>query len=150
MEYYTLPVNCAVLMERAEKHPKQSLEKSITANIYLILATKYGSKRYDQSFGNELLDYDFDNPSVIERVKHRFEVSIKELIKTCEKRLEEIKVIVRLSIEDLYFDKDRKMTRVKKKIEISISGKLILINRTYSPPPFVIYFSPASISSSSK
>lgn len=132
-------------MMRAEKHPKYSLEKSITRNIYLILATQNGSKRYDQSFGNELLDYDFDNPSVIEKAKHRFEVSIKELLKTCEKRLDEIKVIVKMTVEDLYFDKDRKMPMVKKKIEISISGKLVLTNRPYSPPPFIIFFSPASI-----
>lgn len=145
MEYYYLPIDCAALMARTEKHPKCSLENSITANIYLILATQYGGKRYDQSFGNELLDYDFDNPKVIKDHKDKFKISIRELLNACEKRLDEIKVNVELSAEDVYFDKDRKMTRAKKKIEITISGKLKLTNRMYSPPSFVIYFSPASI-----
>jgi len=145
MEYYSFPINCKSLITRTEKHTKCSLEKSITTNIFLILATQIKSKRYDQYFGNELLDYDFDNPAVIEKAKHQFEIAIKDLVKVCEKRLEDVKVNVRLSVEDLFFDKDRKMSRMKKKIEISVSGKLNLTNRVFTPPPFVIYFSPATM-----
>lgn len=150
LKYYSIPLDLGLLSKRGDRHGQQDLAESVIQHIYLILSTSYGSSRYDYDYGCALTAYDFENPSNVERIKHQLEKSVKDLLIKYEKRLGDIKLNIQIKEEDVSTQGILKLRKMKKKVEINISGTLLALNRPFQPPPFVIYLSPIAISKKSK
>jgi len=144
-EFLSFPLCCNFLISRGEKHPVSNLATSVSDHIYFLLSAKPGSKRFDQTFGNDLVAFDFETPKIISDNLIHLAEKIKNQIIACEKRLKDIKVRIMLVNEDAYFNKKSKIVNAKKRIEISVTARFLSTNVPYEPTPFVIYFSPAAI-----
>ena len=57
--YYKLPLDFQGLMKRRDID-KISIEDSIRQNIFLISTTSFGECKFDESFGSEIWEMDFD------------------------------------------------------------------------------------------
>lgn len=150
LKYYDIPLNFSTLTRRGKKLGQCDLKESVIQHIYLVLSTKYGDSRFDYLYGCELSNYDFENPSNIERIKHRLEKSVKDLLVAYEKRLGEIKVSIQIKEEEASTQGIKKLKKLKKRVEIKVTGTLIATNQKFEPPAFVIYLSPIAVNARNK
>jgi len=139
---YTMPIQFGDLMKRDFEHNKCDLNESVRRHIYLILMTRYGEHRFDYEYGCELWKFDFDSPNTIDRNRPVLEKSLKDTLTQMEPRLNNLKVSITISQEDFTAGTFKKIPKIKRKIDIKISGKLVETNADFSPAPFIVYFSP--------
>ena len=59
-KYYELPINFSSLMQKNNELAACDLKKSIAQNIYLIITSRFRENRFDDSYGCELWDMDFE------------------------------------------------------------------------------------------
>lgn len=142
LQNYTMPIQFGDLMKRDFEHPKCDLTESVRRHIYLILLTRYGEHRYNNEYGCDLWKYDFDSPNTIDRNRPNLEKSLKDTLTLMEPRLTGLKVSITISQEDFMGGTFKKVPKIKRKIDIKINGKLVETNGDFSPPPFIVYFSP--------
>jgi phage baseplate assembly protein W len=103
---------------------------SISQNIELIIFTRYGEHRHNSNFGCEIWDLDFE-VVVSERLwEEKFRQSLLRSLVNYESRLYEVEVSIKMSeIENQFLA--RKVTEIKKQVNISISGKVKLTGERY-------------------
>ena len=142
IQNYTLPLQFGNLMKRDFDHVKCDLTESVRRHIYMILLTRYGEHRFDYNYGCDLWKYDFDSPNTIDRNRPHLEKSLKDTLTQMEPRLNNLRVSITISQEDFTGGTFKKIPKIKRKIEIKIIGKLVETNGDFTPPVFVVYFSP--------
>lgn len=148
--HYSAPLKFEYFTNKNSLHPRCDLVRSIRQHIYLILVTRFESNRYDPTYGCELWQHDFDSPMSINKRKHQLEQSIKKVLQNHETRLKEISVNLNISEEEVLVQGFKKIRKTKKRLEIKVEGNMLETNELFKPPPFIIYFSPISLSSDLK
>jgi phage baseplate assembly protein W len=127
-EFYCLPLNAEILMQQKE-HPKCSLQQSIAQHLHLILTTAFGELLADENFGCSIWEYDFDNITSGHKLKELIRQSLFKSIQQFEKRLDNVRIELLMHQEELAdIVKGR---RVKKRIDITITGILQLTNEHF-------------------
>jgi len=130
-EYYSLPFVFDFafdkMMERQE-HPKCSLQQSIMQHLHLLLTTAFGEFPGETGFGCSIWDNDFDNLTSPHKTKELIRQSLLQSIKEHEKRLGNVRVELIIRQEEL---PDGNGIRVKKRIEITITGTIQLTNEKF-------------------
>lgn len=126
--YYTLPLVLDKLMHQHE-HAKCSLKQSVIQNLNLLLTTAFGEYPADESYGCSIWDNDFDNITSASKIKENIKQSIIQSVQEHEKRLSKVGVKLLIHQEEL---SEKKGRRVKKRIEITITGILLLTNDQFS------------------
>lgn len=143
---YSLPLRCGELVKKNPKHPKVKLEESVRRHLYLILITRFGENRCDPTYGCELWEHDFENLKALDDRKHHFSNSIKAVLAKHEPRLSD--TLVEVDIKEPDIKDPLKLTqKLKKRIVITVRGRLVETNKDFNPKPFVIYFSPVATES---
>lgn len=140
--YYKLPLPFDAVMKGNELAPC-SLSQSITQNLELILATRFGEHRSDPSFGCEIWNLDFELISSVAAWEESLRKSLMRSVMTHEGRLSNI--VINASISDLEkYSLFKQTTEMKKRVNISISGT---IHKTGEPYQFhsSMFLSPLSI-----
>jgi phage baseplate assembly protein W len=140
--YLKLPLNLATVMEGNE-FPSCDLVESITRNLELIIVSRFGEHRPDQSFGCEIWDLDFELIVSAKLWEEKLRHSLLNSVTTHEHRLTEVEVNVEISdIEKMNFLK--KYTEVKKRVDILVTG---IITKTGEPFLFRtnMFLSPLSL-----
>ena len=91
--YYKLPLDFQGLMKRKDID-KISIEDSIRQHIFLISTTSFGECKFDESFGSEIWEMDFDLLKSNNNLREMMMNSLKRDISKNEKRvvLEDISV----------------------------------------------------------
>ena len=140
--YYEAPFNFTRFFEKKELK-KLSLRDSISQFISVIITTYFEEYSFDENFGCEIWESDFDllvSPNVL---KEQIKKSLNEQINTYEKRLSNIDVNIEL-MESLSSKTNK--VRLKKYLYITIRGTIIKTN-----DPFVFtgdfYLAPLSYKS---
>lgn len=169
--YYQLPINFKILIGGKDKEegeeenerdrtkrrgnkrgegessnnelPTCDLRQSIAQNIFLIITTKYKENRYDDSYGCEIWDMDFElvsNENMwLETIRKSIDISVAKH----EPRLYNVSVDVDVTMDEQVTTLKSTKT-VKKRLRISVKGRL-----SESGEPFSfdtnIYISPLSI-----
>lgn len=106
------------------------LGKSISQNIQLIIFTRYGEHRHNRNFGCEIWDLDFEL-IVSETIwEERFRQSLLRSITDYELRLYQVEVEIRMSEVEQTFSV-RNITEIKKKVDITIRGKINTTGEKY-------------------
>lgn len=126
--YYSLPLALDNLMHQHD-HPTCSLKQSVIQNLHLLLTTAFGEYPADEGFGCSIWDNDFDNITSASKIKENIKQSIIQSVQEFEKRLGKVGVKLLIHQEELPEIKGR---RVKKRIEITITGILLLTNDKFS------------------
>ena len=140
--FLRLPLNCEKVTE-GEHLPQCSLKDSIENHVKLILVTKFGENRFNLAYGCEVWEFDFQRIASFNSWRDKIVVSVKESIKSNEKRLYD--VVVKLMVEDEESVNDTKKTVVVRKcLRFDITAKLKLTGSTINVSP-TLYISPFSV-----
>lgn len=140
--FYKLPLRFDAAMKGNELAPC-SLAQSITQNLELLLATRFGEHRSDPSFGCEIWNLDFELIASVAAWEESLRRSLMRSVMAHEARLSNL--LINATISDLEkFSLFKQVTEVKKRVNIHIAGT---ITRTGEPFHFhtSMFLSPLSI-----
>jgi len=118
------------------------LGRSISNHLELIIFTRYGENRYNHDFGCEIWDLDFELIVSESIWEEKFRKSLLKSITDYESRMYDVDVEVRITeVEQIY--PLRKITEIKKKVDITVRG---LLNNTAEKYYFntALFLSPLS------
>lgn len=152
--YYKLPLRFDLLIseDKANHAVRQDLPKckdlgeSIFQNVHLILMTSFGEYRLDNSYGCSIWENDFENIVSINKWKEEMKGRIKDVIERHEPRLKSIKVDTNISESEIRLGggKKSKIQRIKKLVEVRVSGKVVSTNEPFECVDR-LYVSPLSL-----
>lgn len=120
---YKMPFDPAALMTENGSIETCDIAESIAQNIMLLIITKKGENRYDENYGNDVWNVEFDNGVSAGMWENIFINSLKKQIEDYEPRLvnPQIKAHI-IYVEHSYETKN--FTEIKKKVKIAINSKL--------------------------
>lgn len=125
--YYKIPFDFESLTEKKDAE-KISLETSIHQHIFLLATTSFGECKFDEAYGSEIWEMDFDIMKSDNSLKEFIADTLKKSVTTYERRirLEDVEVM----INDHNLGTLGKK-RMKKKVSISIKGTVLETNRPF-------------------
>lgn len=140
---YILPFNPSALMRENGAIETCDIAESIAQNIMLLIITKKGENRYDDQYGNDVWNLEFDNGVSTAGWETIFINSLKRQIADYEPRLINPQVKAHIVFVEHNYD-TRDFTEIKKKVKIAINAKLEATGEQYN---FVteLFLSPMSI-----
>ena len=121
-----------------------NLERSIAQLIYLILTTKFDEYRFDHTFGCALWEFDFENIASVNQWKDAISNSVRVSIERHEPRLANVRVRIEIGQEEILVGTKRKMNRLKKCVDITVNGTVVLTNELFKGYKQRLYISPFS------
>lgn len=124
--YYKLPLDLGGICNQNEL-PASGLKPSIAQYIHLIATTFMGESKYDPSFGCSVWEVDFDNASTNNELKENLKKSLTDAIHNYEKRIINFNVSVEIRQSEL----STLVHRIKKRIDITVKGKLATTNEPF-------------------
>lgn len=133
-KYYTLPLDVKRLVV-AKTHDMCGLNESISHYLHLINTSCFGECTFDESFGCSIWLIDFDNLKGNKRLISLIQESLTESIKRHEKRLNNVKVMVRMKQEEIVGLE--MANRIKRRVDITVKGNVIKTSEVFS---YVEYF----------
>ncbi|MRX64888.1 GPW/gp25 family protein [Maribacter luteus] len=119
--YYQAPFDFKRFFEKKELK-KISMRESISQFISIIITTYFEEYAFDEGFGSEIWETDFDLLVNANVLKEQIKKSLKNQIETYEKRLSNIDLNVEL-METLSSNTNK--VRLKKYLFITIKGTII-------------------------
>lgn len=119
------------------------IAESIAQNIMLLIITKKGENRYDDQYGNDVWNLEFDNGVSSSVWENIFIKSLKRQIADYEPRIVSPQIKAHIIFVEHNYD-TRDFTEIKKKVKIAINAKLEATGERYN---FVteLFLSPMSI-----
>lgn len=123
--YYKLPIDFEGFMKKQDLI-KIALEDSISQSIFTIMTTSFGECKFDETYGCELWDSDFDLLKSDNELKAFVIQSLINSISRHEKR------ITIQDIEVLITEQNLGKKRIKKKVLVSIKAIIIETNHPYT------------------
>lgn len=129
--YYKLPIFFEKLISKNKELEPSSKGESIAAHVYLIITSKFGESRFDETYGCEIWDFDFVNISNQSNWKARIIKSVENSIAKHEKRLMSVRVTLDLTEEDVVSTTSN-VINVKKAIRIAVAANLTETNEPFS------------------
>jgi len=137
-DYLQIPLQLD-LVTRQKRLKRCSLSDSVAGMIHLITITHFGENKQEESFGNELWEFDFETIDNAQAFKERLAESLEAAIIEHEKRLSSIKVSVGFDqvVTTVY------KRRVRQRIQIGIQGTLRKTNESFNHNE-VFYMGPLS------
>ncbi|MET7030320.1 GPW/gp25 family protein [Sediminicola luteus] len=125
-EYLQIPIRTD-LITRQQELKRCSLNDSVANMFRLISITHFGECKQDDSFGNELWEFDFETVYNMQAFKERLSQSLQNTVTRHEKRLSNIKVNV--AIEQVLTTIYKK--RIRQRIQISLEGTIRKTNEPF-------------------
>ena len=138
--YLTIPLQTKVLFEGGD-HPTCDLNMSIAHCIHLVNTTSLGECSFDEDFGTEVWNVDFDNLKSRNQIKTTLRDAILKSIKRNEKRLKDIRVDLQIKQEEI--NTVNSSNRIKKRVDIGIVGKVVKTNENFNYSEY-FYIGPLS------
>lgn len=125
--YYKIPFSFENLTEKKDAE-KISLDHSINQHLFLLATTSFGECKFDETYGSEIWEMDFDIMKTDNSLKEFIAETLKKSIMMHEKRLklEDVEIIV----NDYNLGTLGKR-RIKKRVFISVKGLIVETNRPF-------------------
>lgn len=125
--YYKIPIDFEAIVNKKDAD-KISIDNSISQQIFLISTTALGECKFDETFGTEIWEMDFDLLKTDNSLKEFIVNSMKKSIVMHEKRL--LLEDVEVSVKDHNLGTIGKR-RMKKRVVISVKGQVLETNRPF-------------------
>ncbi|MEO6818711.1 MAG: GPW/gp25 family protein [Ginsengibacter sp.] len=140
--YYKTPLQLATALEGNEM-PTCNLAESLKKNLELIIMTRFGEHRSDQSFGCEIWDLDFELIVSENLWEEKLRQSLLKSITTYENRLTDVQLTVAISEVEKHYS-SKPYAEIKKRVTIHLGG---IIKKTGESFSFTnsLFLSPLSI-----
>ncbi len=129
--YYKLPLNFENLITKNKELEPSSKGESIAAHVYLIITSKFGESRFDETYGCEIWDFDFVNVTNQSNWKSKIIQSVENSIANHEKRLMNVKVSLDIREEEVP-SASTGVVNVKKGVKISVVASLQETNEPFT------------------
>jgi len=127
--YYPIPIDFQELTKKKEL-PKTTLEKSIDNYIRLVLTSHFGECKFDEGFGCEIWEVDFDLLKDLTLMRDNIKTFVTEAVKLQEPRLKLTNVEVRIgNAQSASYEN---AVRFKRKVLIRISGHIKETNKPFT------------------
>jgi len=127
--YYSLPLNVKDLIS-SKSHDLCDLNESISHYLHLINTSYFGECTFDESFGCSIWIIDFDNLKSSKKLTGLIQDSLNESIKRHEKRLNSVRVTVRMKQEELTGMEES--NRIKRRVDITIKARVTRTSEAFS------------------
>ncbi|MFT4670034.1 MAG: hypothetical protein ACI9HJ_001612 [Ulvibacter sp.] len=127
--YYSLPLNVKGLIG-SKSHDMCDLNESISHYLHLINTSYFGECTFDESFGCSIWIIDFDNLKSSKKLTGLIQDSLNESIKRHERRLNSVKVTVRMKQEELTGMESS--NRIKRRVDITIKARVTKTSEAFS------------------
>lgn len=124
--YYALPLNLGQVIRKKEQ-PRISLKDSISSWIHLLLVTRYGEFKHDDTFGCEIWEHDFENINNSQKFKEEIQKAILQSITAHEPRLSDIRLEVLIEQVEVLMQN----RRIKIRIGVKIRGIIRKTNESF-------------------
>jgi len=141
--YYELPIDFKLLISKNGELATCDLKQSIAQNIYLIITSKYKENRFDDSYGCELWDMDFELVANENMWLERIRKSVYNSIVKHEPRLDNINVDIDITMDEQVTTLKRTLS-VKKRLTINVNGNIAQTGESF-PFSTNIYLGPLSL-----
>lgn len=125
--YLKIPIDFDRIMQKKELDIT-TIEHSIAQQLILIATTYFGECKFDETFGCNIWNMDFDFLMNENTLKKTIATALKDSIKMHESRLQLEEIEVEISEKKML---SSGIYRTKKKIDISIFGKIVETNRPF-------------------
>ncbi|WP_027384341.1 GPW/gp25 family protein [Epilithonimonas caeni] len=125
--YYKIPMDFETVINKKDAE-KISIDHSISQQIFLISTTALGECKFDETFGTEIWEMDFDLLKTDNSLKEFIVTAMKKAIVMYEKRL--LLEDVEVSVKDHNLGTFGKR-RMKKRVVISVKGQVLETNRPF-------------------
>ncbi|MEO8234243.1 MAG: GPW/gp25 family protein [Flavobacterium sp.] len=125
--FYKIPFDFKKLTI-GEDSRKVTIEESLAQFISLIISTTFGEYKYDEDFGTEIWETDFNQLANPNQLKDLIKESIFDKVKKYEKRL--IITNVELGVVEDTLSHELSI-RVKKRLDIIVYGIIKQTNQPY-------------------
>ncbi|AIY14431.1 MULTISPECIES: GPW/gp25 family protein [Cellulophaga] len=126
-QYYEAPFDFKRFFEKKELR-KITLQESISQFISIIITTYFEEYVFDEGFGSEIWETDFDLLVNANVLKEQIKRSLTNQIETYEKRLGNTNLTINL--QESVSENSNKV-RLKKYLNITITGTLLKTNEPY-------------------
>ena len=125
--YYKLPLDFESLMQKKDAD-KITLEASVSQHIFMLATTALGECKFDETYGTEIWEMDFDLLKSDNMLKELIAETLKKSLQMHERRLflEDVEVLV----NDFNLGTLGKK-RMMKKVSIIIKGLILETNRPF-------------------
>ncbi|OWP84599.1 lysozyme [Flavobacterium davisii] len=125
--YFKIPIDFDAII-RKQDAINISIDTSIAQHIFLIATTSFGECKFNDSYGTEIWEMDFDILKTDNILKETITNTLKNAISTYEKRLslEDVDVV----ISDINIGSIGKK-RIKKRVSFSVKGQVFETNRAF-------------------
>ncbi|KQT18647.1 hypothetical protein ASG31_07400 [Chryseobacterium sp. Leaf404] len=140
---YRMPFSPENLMKEGGSVETCDEGESIAHNIMLLITTKKGENRYDEAYGNEVWNLEFDNGVSSGMWETIFINSLRQQIRMYEPRITDTKVDAHLEMVEHNYD-TKEHTEIKKKVKIAINARLEASGERFSFAT-ELFLSPMSI-----
>ncbi len=124
--YFSLPLNSKNIVSNKE-HATCSIKESIANFLHLLTTTYFGECTFDDSFGCNIWEIDFDNLTNVNKVKNIISDSLYDTIKKHEKRLSNVAIEVVLKQKMVAGNSHS----IKKRVYLKLSGKVKKTNEDF-------------------
>jgi len=138
-----MPIDFGMLIGRNRELPACSLGTSIAQNIFLIVSSKFNEHRFDDKFGCELWDRDFEFAINTHIWQEQIDKSILNTLIMYEPRLGNIEVSTNIA-EVEYVNPSTKVISIKKRVIVNVKGNIKATGEAFSFSP-KLFVSPVSI-----
>ncbi|KQT24175.1 lysozyme [Chryseobacterium sp. Leaf405] len=125
--YYKIPMDFGTVIRKKDAD-KISIDSSISQQIFLISTTALGECKFNETFGTEIWEMDFDLLKTDNSLKEFIVNSMKKAIVMHEKRL--LLEDVEVSVKDHNLGTFGKR-RMKKRVIMSVKGQVLETNRPF-------------------
>lgn len=120
---YKIPFNPANMMISNGQIETCDIAESIAQNIMLLIITKKGENRYDENYGNDVWNVEFDNGVTPAMWENLFVTSLQRQIAEYEPRI--VNAVVQANINYVEHSYEtRGFSEVKKKVRVGINAKM--------------------------
>ena len=112
--------------------PQCSVSESISFYVHLLLLTAHGEFEFDQNFGCEVWEAEFEHQQTTRVWVEQLGCNIQEVLEKYETRLTDIHVQAKVSQMEFELKEEFKVSkRLKKKLNLVVSAKLRATNEKF-------------------
>jgi len=126
-----LPLNCRHFTTQLT-FERCSIEESIAWHIRLLITTSYGECGFDEEFGCEIWEHEFEHAQVSRIWIDKMAIQMKSMLERYEKRLTQITVKASVSEEEMRHEEvDKNLVRLQKSLHINVRGNIASTNEPF-------------------
>lgn len=125
--FYKLPIDFNAVMKKRDLE-KTSIEHSIAQQIIILATTTFGECKFDETFGSNIWEIDFDLLMNENTVKEIISKTMKQSLLLHEKRIKvnELKVELSEIVSSV-----EEVSRAKKRVDIIVEATIKSTNRNF-------------------